>query len=187
MMGMYLVLALIRRGQLGIGDVKFGGVIGLFLGWLGWGEALLGMLAAFILSAVVGSGHDVVLKLAPSTCSRSAPHGRRCRRRRRCRLQLSRDLRKDMTRKIITALITVGLVTLFGCAPTGGTMQVPARTVSASKPKPKPPAPNCTPGYKPCLPPKPSYTCGDINGHVLVTGNDPYALDKDHDGVGCDW
>ena len=56
MMGVYLVLALVRRGQLGMGDVKFGGVLGLFLGWLGWGEALLGMLAAFILSAVVGLG-----------------------------------------------------------------------------------------------------------------------------------
>src|SRR3954452_1796391 len=56
MLVLYLVMALVRRGQLGMGDVKFGGVIGLFLGWLGWGEALLGMLAAFILSALVGLG-----------------------------------------------------------------------------------------------------------------------------------
>jgi leader peptidase (prepilin peptidase)/N-methyltransferase len=56
MVAVYLLLAIIRPGQLGMGDVKFGGVIGLFLGWLGWGEVLLGMLAAFILSAVVGLG-----------------------------------------------------------------------------------------------------------------------------------
>jgi len=56
MLVLYLVLALIRPGQLGMGDVKFGGVIGLFLGWLGWGEVMLGMLAAFALSAVVGLG-----------------------------------------------------------------------------------------------------------------------------------
>lgn len=56
MLAVYLVLALIRPGQLGMGDVKFGGVIGLFLGWLGWGEVMLGMLAAFVLSAVVGLG-----------------------------------------------------------------------------------------------------------------------------------
>ena len=63
MMGIYLVMALVRRGQLGMGDVKLGGVLGLFLGWLGWGEALLGMLAAFILSAVVGLAMVWYLKL----------------------------------------------------------------------------------------------------------------------------
>jgi leader peptidase (prepilin peptidase)/N-methyltransferase len=52
----YLLLSVIRRGQLGMGDVKFAGVIGLFLGWLGWSEALLGMLAAFALSGVVAIG-----------------------------------------------------------------------------------------------------------------------------------
>ena len=56
MMAVYLLLSVIRRGQLGMGDVKFAGVIGLFLGWLGWSEALLGMLAAFALSGVVAIG-----------------------------------------------------------------------------------------------------------------------------------
>ena len=94
-----------------------------------------------------------------------------------------------MTSKIITALITVGaLAALSGCGPTDDTIrtQVPVRAVPASKPKPKPPAPKCTPGYKPCLPPRAHYSCRDIKGHVLVTGSDLYLLDKDHDGVGCD-
>jgi leader peptidase (prepilin peptidase)/N-methyltransferase len=56
MMAVYLLLSVIRRGQLGMGDVKFAGVIGLFLGWLGWSEALLGMVAAFALSGVVAVG-----------------------------------------------------------------------------------------------------------------------------------
>jgi len=49
MLALYLGLVVIRPGQLGMGDVKFGAVIGLFLGWLGWGEAMLGVLAAFML------------------------------------------------------------------------------------------------------------------------------------------
>ena len=28
--------------------------------------------------------------------------------------------------------------------------------------------------------------CGDVNGPVRVTGSDPYRLDADGDGIGCD-
>jgi hypothetical protein len=52
---------------------------------------------------------------------------------------------------------------------------------------------NCTAGYSPCLPPAYDYDCkgGDGNGpeytgRVRVTGPDPYELDDDDDGVGCD-
>ena len=52
---------------------------------------------------------------------------------------------------------------------------------------------NCTPGYTPCLPPASDYDCeggsGDgpkYTGLVHVTGSDPYDLDRDGDGVGCD-
>jgi hypothetical protein len=52
---------------------------------------------------------------------------------------------------------------------------------------------NCTPGYSPCLPPASDYDCrgGSGNGPkytgpVRVTGSDPYDLDRDGDGVGCD-
>lgn len=50
----YFVLAFISPSGMGLGDVKFAGVLGLFLGWLGWSEVMLGMMAAFILSAAVG-------------------------------------------------------------------------------------------------------------------------------------
>ncbi len=53
---------------------------------------------------------------------------------------------------------------------------------------------DCTPGYEPCLPPAADYDCeggsGDgpaYTGRVYVTGGDPYGLDRDRNGVGCEW
>jgi hypothetical protein len=51
---------------------------------------------------------------------------------------------------------------------------------------------DCTPGYSPCLEPASDYDCeggtGDgprYTGTVQVSGSDPYALDADGNGVGC--
>ena len=38
----YLAIALISGGELGAGDVKLGGLLGLALGWLGWPELFAG-------------------------------------------------------------------------------------------------------------------------------------------------
>jgi leader peptidase (prepilin peptidase) / N-methyltransferase len=51
--GGYLLLALLRPGQLGGGDVKLAGVAGLALGWLGWSTLISGAVLGFLLSAVV--------------------------------------------------------------------------------------------------------------------------------------
>jgi leader peptidase (prepilin peptidase)/N-methyltransferase len=51
--GAYLVLALVRPGQIGGGDIKLAGVAGLALGWLGWPILIAGAALAFVLSAVV--------------------------------------------------------------------------------------------------------------------------------------
>lgn len=51
--GSYLVLALIRPGQLGGGDVKLAGLAGLALGWLGWPALIAGAALGFVLSALV--------------------------------------------------------------------------------------------------------------------------------------
>lgn len=48
----YLLLALLRPGQLGGGDIKLAGLAGLVLGWLGWATLLAGAALGFLLSAV---------------------------------------------------------------------------------------------------------------------------------------
>ena len=49
----YLLLALVRPGQLGGGDVKLAALIGLALGWLNWPAVLYGAALGFALSAIV--------------------------------------------------------------------------------------------------------------------------------------
>ena len=58
----------------------------------------------------------------------------------------------------------------------------------------KPTGGGCTPGYSPCLPPASDYDCeggsGDgpeYTGVVSISGSDPYDLDADGDGTGCDY
>jgi leader peptidase (prepilin peptidase) / N-methyltransferase len=52
----FLVLALLRPGELGLGDVKLAASLGLLLGWMGWGEVLLGAFAAFLLGGLYSVG-----------------------------------------------------------------------------------------------------------------------------------
>ena len=50
--GFYLVLALGFPGQLGMADVRLGGLLGLFMGWLGWPELVTSVLAGWLLAAL---------------------------------------------------------------------------------------------------------------------------------------
>jgi leader peptidase (prepilin peptidase) / N-methyltransferase len=49
----FLALALISPGSLGMGDVKLAGLVGLYLGWLGWGAVMVGAAAGFVVQALV--------------------------------------------------------------------------------------------------------------------------------------
>ena len=84
--------------------------------------------------------------------------------------------------------------TVISQSPQAGTSARPGRAVSLVTAKPAPqPSNNCTPGYSPCLPPASDYDCAGVSGDgpaytgfVRVTGSDPYGLDADGDGVGCE-
>jgi micrococcal nuclease len=53
-----------------------------------------------------------------------------------------------------------------------------------------PPAQGCHPGYSPCLPVVADLDCADVRAlgvaPVRVLGSDPYRLDADDDGLGCE-
>jgi leader peptidase (prepilin peptidase)/N-methyltransferase len=57
----YLALAVMWPGSMGFGDVKLAAVLGLFLGFSGWGSLIVGSLIAFFFGGIFG-GVLIVLK-----------------------------------------------------------------------------------------------------------------------------
>jgi leader peptidase (prepilin peptidase)/N-methyltransferase len=53
----YLLMALFSPvgSGLGFGDVKLAGVLGLLLGWLGWGPVIVSFMAAWVVAGVAGA------------------------------------------------------------------------------------------------------------------------------------
>jgi leader peptidase (prepilin peptidase)/N-methyltransferase len=53
MYALYFVLAFLSPNSLGFGDVKLSGLIGLLLGWLGVGPAVVALLAGFVVGGLI--------------------------------------------------------------------------------------------------------------------------------------
>ncbi|MGU3643973.1 prepilin peptidase [Microbacterium sp. C23T] len=51
---LYFLMRAVRPGGMGGGDVKLAGVIGIYLGWLGWGALAVGAFAGFLYGGVFG-------------------------------------------------------------------------------------------------------------------------------------
>jgi leader peptidase (prepilin peptidase) / N-methyltransferase len=69
--GMFLALWLVHPRGLGYGDVRLSGILGIALGYLGWGPLVVGVYAGFLLGGVGGG----LLSLARVVERRAIPFG----------------------------------------------------------------------------------------------------------------
>jgi leader peptidase (prepilin peptidase)/N-methyltransferase len=69
--GLYVALWFIYPPGLGYGDVRLAGVLGIALGYLGWGELLVGVYAGFLLGGVLGA----LLRVSKVVRQRHVPFG----------------------------------------------------------------------------------------------------------------
>jgi leader peptidase (prepilin peptidase)/N-methyltransferase len=69
--GLYAVLWFVYPPGLGYGDVRLAGVLGIALGYLGWGELFVGVYAGFLLGGVIGA----LLRISKVVRQRHVPFG----------------------------------------------------------------------------------------------------------------
>lgn len=71
----YLLFGLLPGAPMGLGDVKLAGVLGLTLGYLGWGAVIVGMILPFLVNgpfafaALVRRGRKAVSPFGPALLS----------------------------------------------------------------------------------------------------------------------
>ncbi|MFY9330268.1 MAG: prepilin peptidase [Candidatus Nanopelagicales bacterium] len=68
----FVILSMMAAGGMGMGDVKLSPVVGCYLGWLGWESVFIGVLAGFVVGALVA-----IVRVLMSTGSLSQRMGMR--------------------------------------------------------------------------------------------------------------
>jgi resuscitation-promoting factor RpfB len=94
-----------------------------------------------------------------------------------CKPSLTSVSKEETTKEPVTEVTSVGTKEPVA-APAPAVTPPPAASTQQS---------SCSPYYSPCVP-NVSYDldCSDIGMRVSVHGGDPYRLDADHDGIGCE-
>jgi leader peptidase (prepilin peptidase)/N-methyltransferase len=70
----YLAIALAYPGGMGFGDVKLAGLLGLYLGFLGWSPLWIGTLAGFLSGGLVAIGLVLARRAGRKTAIPFGPH-----------------------------------------------------------------------------------------------------------------
>ena len=91
--------------------------------------------------------------------------------------------RRSRRRVVLGGAIAVAVALVIGA----GAWLAVSRPADPVSPRPASPAgeSSCAPGYQPCLPVVADLDCSEVRQQVSVTGDDPYGLDRDGDGLGC--
>jgi leader peptidase (prepilin peptidase)/N-methyltransferase len=72
--GFYFLLRLVRPSGMGGGDVKLAGVVGLYLGWVGWGALAVGAFSAFLIGGVIGLALILIRRATRKTAIPFGPY-----------------------------------------------------------------------------------------------------------------
>lgn len=70
--GFYFLLMVAHSRGMGFGDVKLAGVLGLYLGWVGWDALVVGAFTAFLLGGIAGA---VLMATGRATRKTGVPFG----------------------------------------------------------------------------------------------------------------
>jgi leader peptidase (prepilin peptidase)/N-methyltransferase len=70
----FFAIRFVYPAGMGYGDVKLAGLLGLYLGWLGWSSVLVGMMSGFVLGSFVGVALMLIQRAGRKTAIPFGPY-----------------------------------------------------------------------------------------------------------------